>query len=170
MEVAGRTDYMIRALVVYYSRTGYTRRIAEEIVRALACDICPIQEEKARHGLLGYMRSAYEAVRHEQPPIAALARDPSQYDLVVIGTPVWGWSLSSPVRAFAQRYRDGLAHVAFFCTMGGSGAGKTFGELQQVTGRMPIATLGLTDGEIDAQTHQQKVDRFAAKLQELVTR
>lgn len=159
---------MIRALVVYYSRTGYTRRIAEEIARALACDICPIQEEKARHGLLGYLRCAYEAVRHRQPPIAALAREPSQYDLVVVGTPVWGWSLSSPVRAFAERYRDRIAHVAFFCTMGGSGAERAFGELQQIMGRAPITTLGLTDREIDARTHQQKVDPFTAVLRESV--
>jgi menaquinone-dependent protoporphyrinogen IX oxidase len=156
------------ALVVYYSRTGYTRRIAEEISRALACDICPIEEDKARQGLLGYLRSAYEAMTRKQATITQLARDPRQYDLIIIGTPVWGWSLSSPVRAFAERYRDRLARVAFFCTMGGLGAEKAFGELQKVLGRMPVATLGLTDGEIDAHKDAQKVDRFAAALGEPV--
>lgn len=160
---------MTRALVVYYSRTGYTRRIAEEIARALACDICPIEEEKARHGLLGYLRSAYEAMTRKQPMIAELARDPRQYELVVVGTPIWGWGLSSPVRAFAARYRDRLGRVAFFCTMGGSGAEKAFGELQQAVGRVPVATLGLTDGEIDARTHTQKLDRFASALREGIT-
>jgi flavodoxin len=160
---------MTRALVVYYSRTGYTRRIAEEIARALTCDICPIQEEKARHGLPGYLRSVYEAVRRKQPTIAALACDPGQYDVIVIGTPVWGWSLSSPVRAFVQRYGHRFARVAFFCTMGGSGAQKVFGELQQIVRMAPVATLGLTDTEIDAQTHLQKVDRFTTALRELVT-
>ena len=159
---------MSRALVVYYSRTGYTRRIAEEISRALACDICPIEEDKARQGPLGYLRSAYEAMTRKQATITQLARDPRQYDLIIIGTPVWGWSLSSPVRAFAERYRDRLARVAFFCTMGGSGAEKVFGELQQVVGRKPVATLGLTDSEIDAHKDAQKVDRFAAALGEPV--
>jgi len=157
---------MTRALVVYFSRTGYTRRIAEEIARSLACDICPIEEGKPRHGLLGYLRSGYEAVKRKQPTIAPLARDPGQYDLVIIGTPVWGWNLSSPVRAFAQRYRGRLPRVAFFCTMGGAGAEKAFGELEQAVGVAPLATLGLTDGEIDARTHSQKLDRFATLLRE----
>jgi flavodoxin len=155
-----------RVLVVYYSRSGYTRRIAEEIARTLAADICPIEEERARNGLPGYLRSGFEAVTRKEPPIVQLARDPRQYELVVIGTPVWGWSTSSPVRAFVTRYRDRLACVAFFCTMGGSGAQKVFMDLQQRAGHAPVATLGLTDGEIDAGTHVQKVERFVAAIRE----
>ena len=108
--------------MVYYFRSGTTRKIAEAVSEALTCDREEIVEAKSRAGFFGYIRSLVEA-RQKRPSVIAPAKlDASSYDLVVIGTPVWGWSVSSPVRAYLMANRDRLPEVAFFCTLGGQTA------------------------------------------------
>ncbi|WP_430650081.1 flavodoxin family protein, partial [Bradyrhizobium liaoningense] len=75
-----------RILVVYYSRTGTTRKVAQSLSAALSCDSEEITEAGSRKGIFGYLRSAVEARRQIPSRIAATVRDPSLYDLVVIGT------------------------------------------------------------------------------------
>lgn len=62
--------------------------------------------------------AAVEAWRERPSAIAAPKHDPSFYDLVVIGSPVWAWLVSSPVRAYLTAMKPWLPDVAFFCTLG----------------------------------------------------
>ena len=83
-----------RTLVVFYSRSGTTRRIAQTLSAALKCDLEEITEPRPRTGFLGYIRSLLEARRKLPSDIAPKTHDVSSYDLVVIGTPVWAWSIT----------------------------------------------------------------------------
>jgi NAD(P)H-dependent FMN reductase len=130
-----------RMLVVYYSRSGTTRKIAEALSEALTCDLEEIVETKSRAGIFGYMRSLVEARQKRPSVIAPAERDASAYDLVVVGTPVWGWSVSSPVRAYLMTNRDRLPEVAFFCTLGGAGGASTFAQMQGISGKTPRAVV-----------------------------
>ena len=57
-----------------------------------------------------------------------------------------------------------MKRVAFFCTMGGSGAETAFGQLRQELGLEPVATLALTDREIDAGEIEAKLKAVADEL------
>jgi menaquinone-dependent protoporphyrinogen IX oxidase len=152
-----------RILVVYYSRTGRTRKVAESLATALRCDSAEIVEAGSRSGMLGYIRSLIEARRQVPSSIAAVAEDPSSYDLIVVGTPVWAWSLSSPVRAFLLANRPRLPAVAFFCTLGGAGSDRAFGQMQELT-KPPIGCLAITAREVALATYQARVATFAEAL------
>ena len=39
---------MNKILVVFYSRTGFTRRVAEQIAKRLQCDLCELREKRRR--------------------------------------------------------------------------------------------------------------------------
>ena len=71
---------------------------------------------------LGYLRSLVEAMRQSCVDIVPHGLDVASYDLIVIGTPVWAGSVSSPVRAYLAENRQQLPHVAFFCSLGGRGS------------------------------------------------
>ena len=58
---------------------------------------------------------------------------------------------------------DKFKRFAFFCTMGGSGASRVFAAMRQLTGREPLATLALTDSEVDA-TARAKFDAFVQEV------
>jgi menaquinone-dependent protoporphyrinogen IX oxidase len=153
----------MRTLVVYYSRTGYTRRVAESLAHRLHADLEEIASN-ARSGPFGYVRSAIEALFALQTRIRAPQHDPSDYGLVIVGSPVWFWRLSSPVRTYLSAHRRRLSRMAFFCTMGGSGSQRVFDTMTTVSGRRPVATLALTDRDIDVHDHGW-LDAFVQAVQ-----
>ncbi|MGJ5140996.1 flavodoxin family protein [Bradyrhizobium oligotrophicum] len=112
-----------------------------------------------------YVRSVIEARRQVPSRIATIAKDLSSYDLVVVGTPVWAWSLSSPVRSFLLASRSRLPAVAFFCTLGGAGSDRAFGQMQELAGKPPVGCLAITAREVASATYQAKVVMFAEALQ-----
>ena len=154
-------------LVVYYSRTGHTRRLAERLAQAFGGRPRAIHESRSRRGASGYLRSLLEAVGGRDGPIDPMHPWPEGRGLVLIGTPVWGWSLSSPVRAFARRHAKRIRHVAFFCTMGGAGDRQAFAELERLLGRRPEATLALTEREVagmGGEGVRRRIEQFVAAL------
>jgi flavodoxin len=151
-------------LVVYFSRSGYTQRIAEQIARNATADCEAIRESRSRRGLLGYWRSARQALRATAVDIEPDALDPRKYALVVLGTPVWAGNVSAPMRAYIARHRDDFTRVALFCTQGGSGAPKVLQKMTALCDQLPAATAFFNDAEIDAGDHRAKLDSFVAAL------
>lgn len=154
-------DAMSKTLIVYHSRTGHTRHVAQALARRLDADLDEIRIVQPMGGAIGYTLCALEALAELTPALRPMKKDPSAYDLVVIGTPVWVWSLSSPVRSWLTRHAL-KRRVAFFCTMGGSGAGRAFATMAELAGRAPVATLALRADEVDAAAEQ--LDGFAQRL------
>ncbi len=152
----------MRVLVVYYSRTGYTERVAHSLARRLNADLESIGSDP-RPGALGYLRCALEALLKVPTAIRATRHDPAAYGLVLIGGPVWFWSLSSPVRSYLMQRRRRLPQLAFFCTMGGSGAQRVFDAMTTLAGKRPLATLALTDRDIE-EHGQRWLDAFIHAL------
>lgn len=156
---------MNRILVVYCSRSGRTETVARLIAAKCGADIEAIEDVSAdRSGVLGYLRCALEALFGIQAPIRRNRCSPRDYDLVIVGTPVWFWNMSSPVRTYLNRHGAQMRQVAFFCTLGGSGQDKVIGEMAQLCGKPALATLALLQHEVDAHMSLPQVARFAKEL------
>ena len=104
----------MKILVVFYSRSGNTGRVAEEIRDNLECDIEEIIDTKNRSGILGYLRSGRDAGNRKLTVLKDIINDPSQYDLLIIGTPLWGGHVSTPVRTYIHENQANFKDVAFF--------------------------------------------------------
>ncbi len=137
-----------RILVVYYSRSGHTKQIAEQIALAAGADLEAIADPTDRSGIFGYLRSGYQAARQKTVEIGPSAHDAGAYDLVVIGTPIWNMSLSPPVRSYLARELGRLPSVAFFCTCGGSGGDRAFAQMTRECGKSPVSTLIVREAEL----------------------
>ena len=153
-----------KILIVYYSRTGATRRLAEALAKSLHADIEPIVDSKDRSGILGYLRSVAEVLQKHGAPIKPMRTDPRSYDLVVIGTPIWAWSVSSPVRSYLAANRGRLPDVAFFCTMGSRGSERAFEEMQAIAGKAPRAGCAVTAREVASEAYGRLIAQFMEQL------
>lgn len=153
-----------KILVVFYSRTGTTRRVATALSAALGSSIEEIAEARGRGGFLGYWRSIIEARRRQLPGIMPAGNDPSSFHLVVIGTPVWAWSVSSPVRAYLTANKDRLPAVAFFATLGGKGSETAFAQMQGIVGKPPRATCAITARDVATGGDAELIAKFAGEL------
>lgn len=153
-----------RTLIVYYSMTGNTQKIADEIRAAMGAevDLERIHEPRERHGMTGAFRAMFDAVTRRKPPIEPIDRQPADYDLLILGGPVWAGRMASPVRTYASRHGGNAPQVAFFCTEGGSGADTAFAELEQLCHRAPSATLIVDRAHLAGMSHHDEVARFTA--------
>lgn len=155
---------MAHTLIVFYSRTGTTRRVAEQLAISLDAHVMAIEEPRRRRGLLGYLRSIREAVRGTLPRLSPPTQNPAEYDLVVLGTPVWAGHVASPMRSFLQGHRATLQRIAFFCTCGSRGAERTFQDMQHLAGRPPEATCALTAADLRSGKSDLALASFVHRL------
>ena len=151
-------------LIIFYSRTGTTKKVAELITENLSSDIEEIFDEKKRSGSIGYMKAAKDAMRKKLATLKKYDKDPSSYDLTLIGTPIWAWNMSTPIRTYLSENKDKLKNVAFFCTEGSNGGEKCFENMSVLCDKKPLATLELNAKEIKEGLHIAKIKEYADKI------
>jgi flavodoxin len=156
---------MRKILVIYYSRTGTTQALAEEIARACDAEWVAINAVAQHRGIAGYIRSAVEAALHLNTPIQVGQHAPRNYDLVVVGTPIWFWNVASPVRTYLKKNRRQFRQLAFFCTYGGSGQRKVLADLAAICEQTAVATWAVSDKEIATGTYRESLAKFVAGIQ-----
>ncbi len=154
----------MKALVVYYSRTGTTKKIAEIIKTKLQCDIEEIITETKMAGLFGYMKCGFEAFFKKIPRIKPAKADPSDYDIIIIGTPVWAGNMSSPVRTYLTQNKERFKNVAFFCTYQSSGVSNVFKDMASLCGKESIVLLDVRAKEITEDDHTGKIEKFVYEI------
>jgi flavodoxin len=154
----------MKALVVYYSKSGNTREIGQNIAREIQCDIEEIYDTQNRSGIIGYIKSAYQANRGKLTTIKPMEKDPSNYDLVIIGTPIWASRPAVAVTTYLTENKDKFKDVAFFVTYGGSGFKKTIQTMEKIIGTKPVQTMGIRAKEIENKTCDCKIDPFVRDI------
>lgn len=112
----------------------------------------------------GWWRSIREVRRGSETQILSTAKRPENYDLVVLGTPVWAGSISSPLRTWLKRHRSELERVAVFVTQGGRGGGKAIAQLSTLFGLVPRADLIVNAKDVASGAYSGRLDEFAARL------
>lgn len=142
-----------KILVVFYSSGGITRRVGEAIARLLEC---PLEEIVPQGG-----RSP---ATQKVVPIQLPKQDPSQFDLIVIGTAVWGNAPTPPVRAYLQRFQGKLPKLAFFCTFGIFGGKGTMAELEKLAAKSPVATFAVWRFSPGRRSFPARLKEFADKI------
>jgi len=152
----------MKTLVAFYSRSGNTRTIAHELAKQLKADTDDIIDNKERkRTIIGWLIAGRDASARKITTITC-AKDPKNYDVVIIGTPVWAWTMVPAIRAYLLENKNKFKKVAFFCTNGGN-KGKTFAEIEQLS-KKPIATLDIFEKEINTQSAKKKITDFCAQL------
>ncbi|MFP4567331.1 MAG: flavodoxin [Candidatus Woesearchaeota archaeon] len=116
-----------KVLVAYYSRTGNTKKVAEYLAKYKEFDIDEIKTDN-RLGVKGYIKSAYESVTDKKPKIN-YKKNPKNYDLIIIGTPIWANTIASPIRTYIEKCKN--KEVIAFSTLGGKNPGKSFEEFSK---------------------------------------
>jgi hypothetical protein len=115
---------------------------------------------------VGYLRSSLEASLGRVTGIEPLIYEPEDYDLVVIGSPVWNASLASPVRTYLAENHTRIKRAAFFCTFGHYGSEAMLKQMESVCGKKPEAVLVLRDGDVARGAAHPSVERFTRAIRE----
>ncbi|RKZ27940.1 flavodoxin [bacterium] len=121
----------MRILVVFYSYEGNTKFIAQSIAEAVDGDILELKRktERKSRGVLKYFWGGREVFMRKTPELFQFDKNPEDYDLIFIGTPVWSWNFAPPLRTFFKKVKLRGKKIALFCCHAG-GKGKIFDKLK----------------------------------------
>lgn len=123
-----------KALIVYYSRSGNTRAVAQHIRDLIGADMLEIQTVTpypTEHRPTGDLvkKQLAEGIR---PPLSTKIPDLKAYDLIFIGSPNWYETITPPMMTFLAE--NNLAHktIAPFMTHAGSGLGRGVEDIKKL--------------------------------------
>lgn len=162
-----KSNYKI--LVVYYSKTGHTRKIAQDIAKKMDADLEEITDQKKRTGLLGFISGGRDALTKKETNISEMRKNPAEYDLVILGGPIWAGNITPAVRTYINQYKDSLPSVAFFFSSGGDKPGQIFEKLSILLKENLVSIMGLSQGELkNTQVYCARLSSFLKKIGEFL--
>lgn len=159
-----------RILIVYFSRTGNTRAVAEHIHGATGGDLVEI---RTTHPYPADYRETTEQARHEQesnsrPELASDVADTTPYDTVFIGYPDWWGTLPMALFTFLDRHDLSGKTIVPFCTHEGSGLGRGPADLRAhcptATHLAGLALRGGSGGYARSDAAGREIDAWVKRL------
>jgi len=120
-----------KILVAYFSASGQTKQLAETMAKATGGDLYEITpaspytdadlDWQDKHS-----RSSVEmGDPTSRPAVIGKVADMEQYDVVLVGFPIWWYQAPTIIQTFLESYDLAGKTVAAFATSGGSGMGET---------------------------------------------
>lgn len=120
-----------KTLIVYYSRTGNTKAVAELIQEKVGGDLVQIETEEKRP--TDYRKeveqNTLEQERESLPELTTTIPNFEKYERIYIGTPTWNMALPQAVVSFLDSHDFNGKTIIPFNTHGGYGAGSTFKQI-----------------------------------------
>jgi flavodoxin len=171
-------------LIVYLSRTGNTKAIAEMIQRTVGGELTPLElqtpypadyraivDQVARENATGYL-----------PPLKTKIERIERYDVVFLGFPTWGMQLPPPIKSFLREYDLKGKVVVPFNTNAGYGIGSSFETVQELCAQCTVLDGFSTRGGIErdsqylviqgtrAEEARSEVGDWLRKITEIIDR
>lgn len=114
-------------LIAYFSWSGNTRGIAEEIQRQTGADLFEIRLTEPYSSDYNTVLDQAQRDQREQarPALSTHVEDMGQYDTVILGYPNWWASIPMPIASFLEEYDFSGKTILPFCSHGGGGLGQS---------------------------------------------
>ncbi len=122
---------MNKTLVAYFSASGVTAKLAENLAEAIGADIFEIEpkEPYTRADLDWTNKQSRSSLEMNDPssrPAIRESRDNmDDYDTIFVGFPIWWYIAPTIINTFLESYNLSGKTIIPFATSGGSGMGKT---------------------------------------------
>ena len=153
-----------KTLIIYYSFEGSTKLIAETIANELKTqnvgakvdllELKAVDQPKSK-GFSKYFWGGRMAMMKKIPQLEEFDTNINDYDFLIIGTPVWAWTFTPPLRTFFNNFKFNGKNIALFICHDG-GPGKTIEKIKaELQGNEVIATH---DFEKTAKNKEKNVE------------
>jgi len=153
----------MRPLVAYYSKSGNTKKVAKAIAKELSADLDEIFDQKSRKGIINFIKSGRDALK-KIPTEIVFSKNPADYGLVLVGTPVWAGSLPPAVRTYLSQNKEKIKKFALFATSG-SGDNKNLPSLaEEALGVKVSGYIEFKDETVQNPNLKNIVKEFTKKL------
>ena len=155
------TSYAQKMLVLYYSETGTTKTVAEELQKQLNADIESIEAVEPYSGNFQetIQRGQREMQRGEWPAIKPIQKKIADYDIIFLGYPIWFGTYANPIVTLIKENDFAGKTIVPFCSFGSGGLNTSTDALKKA---LPKATIkegyGVRTARVAAAP--KELDRF----------
>lgn len=158
---------MAKNLVAYFSASGVTKRVAENLAGALGTDIYEIKPAVPYTDAdLNWMdKNARSTVEmkdwNSRPEMISDDFSVSDYDNIFIGFPIWWYIAPTIINTFLEKHDFSGKKIILFATSGGSGFGRTIENLKtSVSNSAEIVQGELFNHNPNAQELKKWAEKF----------
>lgn len=160
----------MKKAVVFYSLSGNTQAAAKEIAEVIGADLIelklvkPFPTEKSKQLALGGMQAMFGM----KPAIQELSKNIKEYDVLILGTPIWAGTIAAPVHSFLNKYQVLDKIVAVFTFSGGGDNKRCIAKLSKRLPRLKVE-VALANRDSDLAIHNaDKIHHFIKEVERLV--
>lgn len=156
----------MKKLVAYFSASGVTSKLANNLANVIGADIFEIKPAVPyTKADLNWMdkksRSSVEmADKSFRPEIANAKVNTDEYDTIYIGFPIWWYVAPTIINTFLESNDFAGKKIVLFATSGGSGFGNTVSELKPSAPNADIIAGDILNGN----PNDAKLKAFADKF------
>lgn len=160
----------MKKAVVFYSLSGNTQAAAKEIAEGIGADLIelklvkPFPTEKSKQLALGGMQAMFGM----KPAIQELSKNIKEYDVLILGTPIWAGTIAAQVHSFLNKYQVLDKIVAVFTFSGGGDNKRCIAKLSKRLPRLKVE-VALANRDSDLAIHNaDKIHHFIKEVERLV--
>lgn len=164
-DIKNTTKDSEKILVVYYSRSGNTKQIAEYIKEKVGADILKIETVKTYpinyDEMLDYAKK--EQSNGERPELKTININIEEYDTIFLGYPIWWGEIATPVYTFLDQYDLSEKKIAPFVTSGSSGLSGTPDDIKREEPKSEVLeAMSITSSTLN--NYKSLTDNWLSKL------
>ncbi|SDD82299.1 Flavodoxin [Cupriavidus sp. YR651] len=151
-------------VIVYYSRTGTTRQVAEDLASRTGWPLAEIQDVRSRAGLSGDLRCVLDNLFRRRPAYRYNGQSLATCKSVVVLAPVWVGHVAAPLRSFLHDQAPFQGRLAAVCVMAARGGFNAAEEIAQASGKLPQPTLVVLQRDVASGAAAQELSGFVENL------
>ncbi len=150
----------MRKLILYYSRSGHNKKIAQELAKMIEADIEEIIDLDPR----GFIISGWQAIQKRKTKIAPLESKLEEYDQVILSTPFWVGGLPPATRTFLENNPE-LKNFAILSISGSGIKNEGFVDVFEKQYNVKASPrLLISDTDFAKQNYQDQLKNFTEKI------
>jgi flavodoxin len=149
----------MKTAVVFYSCSGNSKFIAKEIKDQLNADLIQLytKDEKKRGKVATILWGGAMVLFRKKPPLKPYSFDPSAYDLIILGAPVWASFPAPPIKTFLSQTPITGKKIAIFVSHAGGKEDSLEKFKALLSGNEIISTADFKDPLKDIEEAQRRI-------------
>ena len=157
---------MNKCLVIYYSLEGNTKYAAEIIAKEIGADTLRLEPVKdIKNNAVKNLTGGKDVIAKKEPELKPFNVNIQEYDILIIGTPVWAGNFVPAVRTLLSKYNIEDKKIALFSCHAG-GKGKTLENMKEILSAKNTV-IGMNDFiEPLKEKNDEEIVKWAKSLME----
>ena len=158
----------MRTAIVYYSLQGNVRYVAEKISKETGAELIELIPVKAYpdKGMIKFIWGGSAVTFKKKPELEPYKFNKDDYDLIILGTPVWAGKFTPPLRTFLEDNDLTGKKIAVIATSAGGGSDKCIALLKEAAKADALAAqLSLIDPkDKPSEENEKQISEFIAVI------